>query len=151
MEDLRGRDPGRDVDLFIASDVIVDADARLVRVLLENLLENAWKYTSKTVAARIEVGVLPGPSEAVPTYYVRDNGAGFDMAKATKLFEPFQRFHGKEFAGTGIGLATVRRIVERHGGRAWAQAAVGQGAAVFFTLSPGRTVIAVSPAANPGA
>jgi len=97
------------------------------------LLGNAWKFTGKTEAARIEIGVEPG---VPPIYFVRDNGAGFDMASASKLFTPFERLHDQsEFEGTGIGLATVQRIVRRHGGDVWAQAAVGEGATFYFTLA----------------
>jgi light-regulated signal transduction histidine kinase (bacteriophytochrome) len=100
--------------------------------LLENLIGNAWKFTSKVPAARIEVGRL----EANHAFFVRDNGAGFDMAHATKLFGPFQRLHSAgEFPGTGIGLATAQRIVHRHGGLIWAEARPGEGATFFFTLS----------------
>jgi light-regulated signal transduction histidine kinase (bacteriophytochrome) len=100
---------------------------------LECLINNAWKFTSKREQAKIEFGVVQRENEAV--YFVRDNGAGFDMAYAEKLFGAFQRLHGQhEFEGTGIGLATVQRIVSRHGGRVWAEAELGQGAAFYFTL-----------------
>jgi light-regulated signal transduction histidine kinase (bacteriophytochrome) len=109
-----------------------------MRVALDNLLGNAWKFTAKTPRARIEVGSLPG--QEVPTYFVRDNGAGFDMTYVHKLFGAFQRLHAEaDFPGTGIGLATVYRIIDRHAGRVWAEAAIGQGAAFFFTLCPERT------------
>jgi light-regulated signal transduction histidine kinase (bacteriophytochrome) len=111
----------------------VDADPRLVRAALENLLANAWKFTAKTAQARIEVGCLRDGERC--TYFVRDNGAGFDMAYAGKLFGAFQRLHSvDDFPGTGIGLATVQRIVNRHGGRIWADGRVGKGAVFFFTL-----------------
>jgi signal transduction histidine kinase len=108
-------------------------DARLLRVVLENLLGNAWKYTRRVSHPHIEFGCLPGL--ASPHYFVRDNGAGFPMSDAHRLFKPFERLHDcKEFPGTGIGLATVQRIIERHGGHIWAEGVVGQGAVFSFTL-----------------
>jgi light-regulated signal transduction histidine kinase (bacteriophytochrome) len=133
---LQRREPGRTAVFAIQKDLDVDADRGLVRVLLENLIGNAWKFTSKSEGPRIEVGAQDRDGGAV--YFVRDNGAGFDMEYAHKLFGPFQRLHSDtEFPGTGIGLATVQRIVERHGGRVWAEGAVGRGATVFFTVPPG--------------
>jgi light-regulated signal transduction histidine kinase (bacteriophytochrome) len=106
-----------------------------MRAVFENLLGNAWKFTGKREAARIEFGSLRDGARI--TYYVRDNGAGFDMAYASKLFGAFQRLHSAgEFVGTGIGLATVQRIIHRHGGRIWADAQPGQGAVFYFTLQP---------------
>ncbi len=112
-----------------------------MRIVLENLLGNAWKFTAKVAERRISFGTKYQEGSVV--YFVGDNGAGFDMAYVDRLFSPFQRLHGEaEFSGTGIGLATVRRIIHRHGGRVWAEGAVGQGASVFFTLGaqpiPGR-------------
>lgn len=135
--ELARRDPDRSMDLDIAPGLRAFADPRLLRIVLENLLGNAWKFTGKTDSPRIEVGVLePGDS---PVFFVRDNGAGFKMDYAHRLFSPFQRLHGaSEFPGTGIGLATVARIVDRHGGRVWAEAAEGSGATIFFTF-PQRT------------
>jgi light-regulated signal transduction histidine kinase (bacteriophytochrome) len=131
--DLRRTEPARAVDVTIAPDLHAVGDRRLVRIALVNLIGNAWKYTGKTAAPRIEIGRLAGI--APPTFFVRDNGAGFAMKYAQRLFEPFQRLHGAdEFEGTGVGLATVERIVLRHGGRVWAEAAVGEGATFFFTL-----------------
>jgi light-regulated signal transduction histidine kinase (bacteriophytochrome) len=117
----------------------VVGDPRLLRAALENLLGNAWKFTSKTEKARIEVGMMRDAGRTV--YFVRDNGAGFDMKYVDKLFGAFQRLHSeKEFAGTGIGLATVQRIIHRHGGRIWVDAAPGKGAAFFFTLGAENVV-----------
>jgi len=131
VDELRVRDPERQVEVVIAPNLVASADPRLARALLDNLVGNAWKFTSKSPAARIEVGVS---DEAERAYFVRDNGAGFAIAHAAKLFAPFQRLHGNDFAGTGVGLATVRRIVERHGGRIWADGEVGAGATFWFTL-----------------
>jgi len=131
VDELRVRDPERQVEVVIAPNLVASADPRLARALLDNLVGNAWKFTSKTPAARIEVGVT---DDAERAYFVRDNGAGFAIAHAAKLFAPFQRLHGTDFAGTGVGLATVRRIVERHGGRIWADGEVGAGATFWFTL-----------------
>jgi len=134
--DLRLAQPSRRAEFTIGEGLRDDADRGLVRVLLENLLGNAWKYTRKTPEARIEFSAEDIGGERV--YRIRDNGVGFDMGNAGKLFKPFQRLHdGSEFKGTGIGLATVKRIVDRHGGRIWYEAAPGEGAAFFFTLSPG--------------
>jgi light-regulated signal transduction histidine kinase (bacteriophytochrome) len=121
------------VTTTIADGLQANADVRLVRIVLENLLGNAFKFTSKDDNARIEFG--SAPIGGVTTFFVRDNGAGFDEAYASKLFAPFQRLHSeKDFPGTGIGLATVQRIVRRHGGRAWAKSTVSGGATFYFTL-----------------
>jgi light-regulated signal transduction histidine kinase (bacteriophytochrome) len=134
VDDLRASQPERSVEIQVEPGVIAEADARLVRVVLENLLGNAWKFTGKTDAARIEFGVT-GMEGNDLQYYVRDNGAGFDMASADQLFAPFQRLHSAaEFEGTGVGLATVRRVIQRHRGRIWADSAPGRGATFFFTL-----------------
>ena len=126
--------PERQVSLDIEDGLLAQGDGRLINVVLENLLGNAWKFTSHEVDAGISVGQI-ADAAGLPVFFVRDNGVGFDMAYASKLFRPFQRLHAvKEFAGTGIGLATVSRIVERHGGRIWADAKPGQGASFFFTL-----------------
>lgn len=134
VNELRQRDRQREVEVAIPDGLVVQGDARLLHTLLENLLGNAWKFTANRRPARIEVGRLSGV-EGEAVCFVRDDGVGFDMAEADKLFGMFQRLDGAEqFPGTGIGLATVRRIVERHGGRVWAEAAIGRGAAFFFTL-----------------
>ena len=112
-----------------------EGDAALLEQVLVNLLSNAFKYSGKNEHARVEVGVLNADAAEGPTYYVRDNGAGFDMEYAGKLFGVFQRMHRNEdFEGTGVGLAIVQRIVERHGGRIWAEAKVDAGATFYFTL-----------------
>jgi light-regulated signal transduction histidine kinase (bacteriophytochrome) len=123
------------VECDIEDGLVVQADRRLIQIVFENLLGNAWKYTGKVAAARIEVRAEPRHDNLV--YMVCDNGVGFDMAYAFKLFTPFVRLHSNDdFPGTGIGLATVQRIIERHGGRVWAEGAVGQGATVYFTIPP---------------
>jgi signal transduction histidine kinase len=137
LGELRQREPGRQVEATVWEGMEARGDARLVRAALENLIGNAWKFTAKSDSPKIEVGALANGERA--TYFVRDNGAGFDMAYADKLFGAFQRLHSpQEFAGTGIGLATVQRIVNRHGGRVWADAKPGKGAVFFFTLAPGE-------------
>ncbi|HPH96133.1 MAG TPA: PAS domain S-box protein [Anaerolineaceae bacterium] len=135
-DDLRLEEPERQVALKITPNLVVDADQRLMRIVLENLLGNAWKFTAKSQPAQIELGLAaPVNGEKMKTYYVRDNGAGFDMAYADRLFSPFQRLHtAADFSGTGIGLATVKRIIQRHGGRVWAESAVDNGATFYFTL-----------------
>jgi PAS domain S-box-containing protein len=131
--ELRKTGPGRDVEFVIAENITVEGDLIMLRALFENLLGNAWKFTAKQKSARIEFGAQLQDGGTV--YVVRDNGAGFDMAFAEKLFLPFQRLHtAEEFPGIGIGLATVKRIVHRHGGKIWAEGAVGKGAAFYFTL-----------------
>ena len=135
VEELPMRDEGPKAALAVEGGVTADADSRLMRIVFENLLGNAWKFTAKTAERRIAFGTEH--QEEGTVHFVRDNGAGFNMAYVEKLFSPFQRLHSDaEFSGTGIGLATVRRIISRHGGRVWAEGAVGQGAAIFFTLPP---------------
>jgi light-regulated signal transduction histidine kinase (bacteriophytochrome) len=130
---LEHTQPDRHVELAIQEGLVAEADAALLEVVLENLIGNAWKFTMKRPVARIEFGAQRSGPPLV--YFVRDNGAGFDMAYANKLFGVFQRLHAAhEFEGTGIGLATVQRIVRRHGGHVRAEGAVGQGATVYFTL-----------------
>ena len=133
VDELRRRDVTRRLGATIAPDLVVDADGRLVRILFDNLIGNAWKFTAKTPQPHVEVGAEKRDGELV--FFVRDNGAGFDMPHAERLFTPFQRCTASaNTRGTGIGLATVRRIVERHGGRIWAESAPGQGATFYFTL-----------------
>ena len=137
VADLRAHDPGRQVQVAVAPGLAAHGDPALVRALLENLLGNAWKFTRHAAAAAIEFTADPPLPGSPQVFVVRDNGAGFDMRFATKLFGAFQRMHTtSEFEGTGVGLATVRRIVQRHGGRVWADAAPGQGATFRFTLRP---------------
>jgi signal transduction histidine kinase len=133
---LEASEPSRRVEVVIAPGLHAHADRRLCAVVLENLLGNAWKFTAKREGARIEIGCHPDSSEL----FVRDNGAGFDMSHAKKLFGAFARLHSaKDFEGTGIGLATVRRIVERHGGRVRAESRVGEGATFSFTFDAAET------------
>ncbi len=134
---LHTADPDREVQFVIDHGMAAIGDAPLLHVALENLIGNAWKYTRNSPCARIELSVTR--QDAIPVFMVRDNGAGFDMAYVDKLFTPFQRLHAAgEFEGTGIGLATVQRIIHRHGGRIWAESATGQGATFCFTLQPTR-------------
>ena len=143
---LAERDPQRVVDLVIAPAAMAKADPHAAEVAIENLVQNAWKFTSTRDRARIELGVRRFPDEDV--FHVTDDGVGFDMAVATKLFQPFSRLdNSRGFEGSGIGLATVRRIVERHGGRIWAESAPGRGTTVYFTLAP--AIAASSPAGMP--
>lgn len=138
LDICRSQEPGRRVDVVMPPSLPAEGDPRLLSQVVGNLVANAWKFTARTSPARIEIGTERVDGEAV--YFVRDNGAGFDMAYAGKLFEAFQRLHPvSEFEGTGIGLAVVHRIVDRHGGRIWAEAQPGQGACFRFTL-PGQRV-----------
>jgi light-regulated signal transduction histidine kinase (bacteriophytochrome) len=133
--DLQQVDPERQVEFEIQPDLVTQGDPRLLHVLLDNLLNNAWKFTSKHLQATIEFGAIV-QENSVPVYFVRDNGVGFDMTFIDKLFKPFQRLHGmREFPGNGIGLATVQRIVHRHGGQVWAEGVLNQGATFYFTLT----------------
>ncbi len=135
LEELRESQPERIVEWDIESGVSAAADPRLLRAALENLLGNAWKFTSKTPDARIRFGRVAGAQQP-PVYFIADNGAGFDMAYAERMFQPFQRLHrAAEFEGTGIGLATVQRIIHRHGGWIRAEGKVDGGATFFFTLN----------------
>jgi PAS domain S-box-containing protein len=132
-EELRETDPGRHVEVVIQEGMTASVDPRLIELVLSNLLSNAWKFTAKTEKARIEFGGFERDGKNV--YYVRDNGAGFEMKFADKMFWPFHRLHSEqEFEGTGIGLTIVERIIRRHGGKVWAESEVGKGAVFFFTL-----------------
>ena len=133
-QELREREPERQVSVHIQPGLQVHGDATLLMVVMQNLLGNAWKYTSKQADAWIEIGTQP-TADGDAVYFVRDNGAGFDMAHANKLFGAFQRLHAPtDFAGTGVGLANVKRVIERHGGRVWAEGHLNEGATFFFTL-----------------
>lgn len=133
IQSLRSSAPDHKVNVSIAPDVIAHCDRVLMRVALDNLLKNSWKFTGKTAHPKIQFGALKKKAEVV--YFVRDNGAGFDMEYAGKLFGAFQRLHTEdEFTGTGIGLATVQRIIHRHSGRIWAESAPDKGATFYFTL-----------------
>ena len=130
---LRQDNPDRIVDLAIQENVVVQGDRRLLQIAMMNLMDNAFKFTGPREHARIQFGATVGETETI--CFIRDNGGGFDMAYEGKLFGPFQRLHREEeFPGTGIGLATVRRIVSRHGGQVWAEGEVGKGATFYFTL-----------------
>lgn len=127
--------PTRAVAVTVAPELTATGDAQLVRLALQNLIENAWKFTSRRSQASIEVGPTKD-GDGAPAFYVRDNGAGYDPNFATKLFGPFQRLHpASDFPGSGIGLATVKRIVHRHGGHVWAEGKIDTGACFYFTLS----------------
>jgi light-regulated signal transduction histidine kinase (bacteriophytochrome) len=133
VEELKRTQPERPVDIRIQENLKTRGDPRLLDVALSNLIRNAWKYTGKTENPVIELGAFERHGETV--YYVRDNGAGFDMAHADNLFAPFRRLHtDTEFPGTGVGLAIVERVIRRHGGRVWAEGQVGRGACFYFTV-----------------
>ncbi len=132
VSELQESYPERRIEISIADNLQVEGDIHLLRILLENLLSNAWKYTSTVDCAQIEFNHREKNGETV--YFVRDNGVGFDMRYVDKLFSAFQRLHGTEFEGTGIGLATVKRVIQHHGGRVWAEGETGKGATFYFTL-----------------
>ncbi|MBK5274747.1 MAG: PAS domain S-box protein [Desulfuromonadales bacterium] len=135
LDSLRRAEPGKTFDVLVAQDVMVLGDRSLLKILVANLVNNAWKYSVRSEQARIEFGVKT--NDVVPVYFVRDNGVGFDMKDADKLFRVFTRLHDPtQFGGNGIGLATVQRIINRHGGRVWAEGEAGKGATFFFTLAP---------------
>jgi len=133
-EEFQQLEPERKVEFNIKEGLVVNGDSHLLQIMMENLLGNAWKFTSKRPEARIEFGVTEKEGKRV--YYVKDNGAGFSMKYADKLFTPFQRLHSaEEYEGAGIGLANVQRIIHRHGGRIWAESTVGKGTTFYFTLT----------------
>ncbi len=133
VSELQESEPERQVQFVIQKDLLVSGDEKLIRGLMTNLLDNAWKFTSKHLTAKIEVGMTT--FAGIQTYFVRDDGAGFQMEYAEKLFTPFHRLHSPaEFEGTGVGLATVQRIISRHGGTIWAESTVEEGATFYFTL-----------------
>ena len=133
MAELQMADPDRVLQLTIMPNMLVNGDEGLLRLALVNLFDNTWKFTQSNTVSQIDFGQTE--FEGQTTYYLQDNGAGFEMAYANKLFDPFQRLHSQqEFDGTGIGLAIVERIINRHRGRVWAEAKVGSGATFFFTL-----------------
>lgn len=141
VDELRAAEPDRDVRVEITDPLIATGDPHLLRLVLQNLLGNAWKFTGRRTAGLIDVGVMDRGD--VPAYFVRDNGAGFDPRFVDKLFVPFQRIHSaQEFPGSGVGLAIVSRIVRRHGGEVWAESAPDEGATFWFTLAPGRRATA---------
>lgn len=150
-ERLAASHPDRNVRFDVQPGLVARADARLVEIVFENLLGNAWKFTARRPVAHVEVGVRP--DRRGDAFFVRDDGAGFDPAFATRMFAPFARFHSaREFEGTGIGLATVARIVRRHGGRIWADSEPEKGATFFFTLDHASTATStVTPGNAPAA
>jgi light-regulated signal transduction histidine kinase (bacteriophytochrome) len=132
-DEISNSEPERNVKFIIQNEIFVNGDERLLRVVLENLIGNAWKFTSKHPKALVEFGIQR--IEDKPVYFVRDDGAGFDMKYAQKLFGAFQRLHTtNEFEGTGIGLATVQRVIHRHGGNVWAEGEVEKGSTFYFTI-----------------
>ncbi|MCX8109806.1 MAG: ATP-binding protein, partial [Syntrophorhabdaceae bacterium] len=132
-DELIRANPGRHVEFNITEDMFVIGDSQLIRIALENLLNNAFKFTRLNPQASIEFGVIDHEGKQI--FFIRDNGVGFEMEYADKLFAPFQRLHSEnEFEGTGIGLAIVHRIISKHGGRIWAEAEPGKGAIFYFTL-----------------
>jgi light-regulated signal transduction histidine kinase (bacteriophytochrome) len=139
INELRNEEPQRTVEVIIEPGLFIDGDASLLRIVLENLLHNAWKFTVKNPDARIEFKVAE--QEGKRLYLIHDNGVGFDMEYSGKLFGAFQRLHHEgEFPGTGIGLATVQRIIHRHGGRVWAEGKTGEGATFYFSFYSEPTI-----------
>jgi light-regulated signal transduction histidine kinase (bacteriophytochrome) len=133
LAELKAAQPERQTEFVVPSSLIVDGDQQLLTIALRNLLENAWKFTGKCKQTRIEFGVTRQEGEKV--YFIKDNGAGFNMKYSDKLFQPFQRLHSeKEYEGTGIGLAIVQGVIRRHGGRVWGESEKGRGATFYFTL-----------------
>jgi light-regulated signal transduction histidine kinase (bacteriophytochrome) len=148
VDELRSGEPDRDVAVTVGPLPAVHADATMLRQVLGNLIGNAWKFTRRRAAPTIEIGSTARSGETV--YFVRDNGAGFDMRDAAKLFGVFERLHpGDEFEGTGVGLAIVQRVLQRHGGRVWAKGAVDRGATFYFTVPAARSAGDSMPASPP--
>jgi len=134
-QELKEIDPNRVIQFEIRKGLTVYGDKNLLKMALKNLLENAWKFTSNEKKGKVEVGLKRDKKEAKPVLFVKDNGAGFDPNYAKNLFIPFRRLHSsKEFEGSGIGLATVQRIIHRHGGRIWAESEIGKGAVFYFSI-----------------
>lgn len=134
LDRLRAAEPARAIEVVIPDNIAAEADPTLLTAALDALLQNAWKFSRGREPARIEIGMQPANP---PIYFIRDNGVGFDMRYASKLFGPFQRLHSeREFEGVGIGLAATHRIIRRHGGRIWAEATPDRGATFYFTLEP---------------
>ena len=133
FNNLKEQQPERQVEIVVQDNITAEGDRKLLKIVLENLLGNAWKYSNKRQEAVIEFGEIAENSK--PVFYIKDNGAGFNMQYANKLFGVFQRLHGSDYEGTGIGLATVKRVIERHGGKVWADAKEGSGATFYFTLA----------------
>lgn len=134
VTELQRTQPERHVEFSIADGVFVEGDVRLMGLVVKNLLENSWKFTARVPVAHIEFGVLK-MEDGKPAYFVRDDGVGFDMADVDKLFVPFQSLHDEtDFPDTGLGLAAVQRVIQRHGGRVWAEGKVGEGATFYFTI-----------------
>ena len=133
FNNLKEQQPERQVEIVVKDNITAEGDRKLLKIVLENLLGNAWKYSNKRQEAVIEFGEIAENSK--PVFYIKDNGAGFNMQYANKLFGVFQRLHGSDYEGTGIGLATVKRVIERHGGKVWADAKEGSGATFYFTLA----------------
>jgi light-regulated signal transduction histidine kinase (bacteriophytochrome) len=137
FSELKRSEPERAVDIVVTPHLTAQGDERLMRLVLDNLLRNAWKFTGKNPEARIEFGQM---DEGEAAFFVRDNGAGFDMAYSGKLFGVFQRLHSSsEFPGSGVGLAIVQRVINRHGGKIWAEGKVNEGATFYFTLPVANT------------
>ena len=134
IDKLKQQNPDRDIEVKLQNNLYADGDEHLISVALDNLLSNSWKYTSKIAHASIEFGSNHS-GNGHDVYFVKDNGAGFDMKYADKIFLAFQRLHSKEdYPGTGVGLATVQRVVDRHGGKVWAESDIGKGTTIYFTL-----------------
>ncbi len=139
-DDLHGCEPERSVGFVIAPDLTAQGDPDLLRIVLQNLIHNSWKFTSKNAGGRIEIGAQDTDGERA--FFVRDDGAGFDMRYVDRMFTAFQRLHlASEFPGTGIGLASVQRVIRRHGGKVWAEGKVGEGATIYFTVGDGKNTV----------